>query len=91
MFPVEVAKGWLPNVKESIKTREDDKLLEAKVLELIPQTNQYQTPFIRILSKRERMTIPEKEIISMACIPVSYTHLDVYKRQFHDFYKYSVR
>ena len=70
LFPVEVAKGWLPNVKESIKTREDDKLLEAKVLELIPQTNQYQTPFFRILSKRERMTIPEKEIISMACIHI---------------------
>lgn len=67
LFPVEVVKGWLPDTKERIKTKEDDKLLDAKVLELIPLTLQYQTPFIRILSKRERMTIPEKEIISMAC------------------------
>lgn len=67
LFPVEVAQGWLPDVKKTIKIKEDDKLLEAKVLELLPLTHQYETPFIHILSKRERMTIPEKEIISMAC------------------------
>lgn len=67
MLPIEIKKGWLPDVDDTPKVKDDDTLLKAKVLELIPRTSQYTTPFTRILSKRERLTIPEKEIVSLAC------------------------
>ena len=72
IFGVEVSKGWLPNVEDTEKIEEDETLLNAKVIELVynkDKDDHFQTKLYRtILSKRERMTLPEKEIIAY-CIP----------------------
>lgn len=70
-FGVNVSKSWLPDVKDTEKTEDDETLLNAKVIELISKEDMYIVPFIKILSKRERMTLPEKEIINTACSFIS--------------------
>lgn len=66
MLPVEVLKGWLPEVEDAKKVEEDDTLLKAKVLRLLPCKSQYKTPYTIIVSKTERMTEVEKEIVKQA-------------------------
>ena len=63
----QVHKGWLPDVKNTEKTKEDTTLLEAKVIELLSTEDMYSVPLTKIVSKRERMTLPEKEIIAEIC------------------------
>ena len=62
-----VSEGWLPAkaglVSDTEKTEQDTRLLKAKPIELIEEKNKYQVPFERILSKRERMTHMEEEIV----------------------------
>ncbi|MBQ7848632.1 MAG: hypothetical protein IJ343_02775 [Clostridia bacterium] len=66
LLGVKVSRGWLPDVKSTEKTREDDRLLKAKTLELIAEEDKWREPARRILMKRERMTLPEVEIVTEA-------------------------
>lgn len=70
MLPVEICKGWLPSVEDTDKIKEDDTLLEAKVLRLLPCKLQYQTPYTLSVSKTERMTAMEREIVRHACTEI---------------------
>ena len=63
LFGVSVAKGWLPETEETEKTKEDIHLLDNTVLEAVSEDEVYSFAYSRILSKRERMTIPETEIV----------------------------
>ena len=62
-----VDKGWLPAeaglISDTEKTKEDKTLLNAKTLGLVPEDKKYAQPFEKILSKRERMTDEEREIV----------------------------
>lgn len=70
MLPIEICKGWLPSVEDTEKIKEDDTLLEAKVLRLLPCKLQYQTPYTLSVSKTERMTAMEREIVRHACTEI---------------------
>ena len=65
---IPVSKGWLPDVKSTPKTEKDEVLLPYRVIELIPEDEVYGTAAKRILSRCERMTIPEQELI-LQCLP----------------------
>lgn len=75
LFGVNVSKGWMPDVKSTPKTEQDAQLLSARVLELIDEEDMYFEPARRILSKRERMTIPETEIVREAAQRLSIEQL----------------
>lgn len=62
-----VSKGWLPEVEDTEKTKEDDKLLSAKVIALIDEKDKYILPYKKILSRTERMDDKLKLII-LECI-----------------------
>jgi hypothetical protein len=64
----EVKKGWLPNPNSKKKTKCDYRLLDAKVIELIDINDFYIRPFRKILSKNERMTSKECDIVYHALI-----------------------
>lgn len=66
LFGAEVSKGWLPDVKETEKTETDDLLLESKVLELICEEEAPFAALTRTLRKRERLTLPGRELVSFA-------------------------
>lgn len=66
MLGVEVRKGWLPEAKDTPKAEQDQRLLALKALELIDPSDAWLVPARRILSKRERMTLPEQEIVARA-------------------------
>ncbi|MBO6140517.1 MAG: hypothetical protein J6O40_01880 [Ruminococcus sp.] len=78
LFGAKVKKGWLPETEKTEKTEADDKLLAAKVVELIDEKQRYIIPFKKILTRTERMDdkqrliirecaerLPAKEIISI--------------------------
>jgi hypothetical protein len=71
----EVDKGWLPDRETIEKTKKDDALLDLHVVEIVDDIYSYAAE--KILSRRQRMTLPEKEIIRQ-CIK----HLDA---DFFDF------
>lgn len=73
----EVSRGWLPNVSETPKTVEDITLIEAKVLEPIAAEDMYREPFRRIMTKRERMTDKEIEIVNECIKHLRKIDLDV--------------
>ena len=60
-----VRRGWLPDMNDTEKTVDDKTLLEAKVLELVPENEMFVTPFNRILLKNERMTDKEKTMVNI--------------------------
>ena len=61
----EVLRGWLPDAERTEKIREDETLLEAKVLSVLSEEDMYTTPLIDILSRRQRMTNIEKRSFPM--------------------------
>ena len=66
LFDITIDKGWLPNVEDTEKVEDDTTLLNAKVIELVAESEGatiYHYAYSRILSKRERMTDKEKMII----------------------------
>lgn len=67
LFGVEVLKGWLPDVEDTEKTVSHEKLLKSKVISLVESDKCISYALKQILSKRERMTIPEKEIVKHIC------------------------
>lgn len=58
-----VSKGWLPEVKDTEKTQSDDKLLNAKVLQLIDVSDKYKLPYRKILTRTERIDDKQKLMI----------------------------
>ena len=73
----EVKKGWLPDVEDTEKTKSDDTLLKAKTLELINEEEMYQLPLEKLLSKTERLTAQEVEIIKEAL-----QHVDILEQDY---------
>ncbi|MCD7949344.1 MAG: hypothetical protein LUG12_03650 [Erysipelotrichaceae bacterium] len=67
---VEMTKGWLPSeaglVSDTEKTEVDALLIPEKTIELIDVKDQYMIPLKKIVSKRNRMTLPENEILIIA-------------------------
>lgn len=62
----EVDKGWVPNVESTGKTESDTTLLDVKVIELVETDELAKICYKRILSKRERMTDKEKQLVKLA-------------------------
>lgn len=56
-----VEKGWLPNPDAPKKTVEDTKLLETKVIGLVPESEIYIKAVSKVTGKSERMT--DKEVM----------------------------
>lgn len=71
LFGGEVRLGWLPCPADSGKKAEQDTILPEKVIRLLPAQEAYIEPLRRILLRRERMTIPERQIVSKAMANVS--------------------
>lgn len=63
---LKVEKGWLPEVEETEKIEMDESLLDKKVIRLLPMDYCKRTAFEIFFQKRERMTIPERAIVSYA-------------------------
>lgn len=63
----EIQRGWLPSVAYTEKRKEDELLVELKTLQIIPEINMFSSPFKRILTKRERMTEKDGQIIELIC------------------------
>lgn len=66
-----VLKGWLPDVEDTEKVENDEKLLPEKVIELAEGIDIFKKPLLSILAKRERMTLPEHLIVEGAMTNVS--------------------
>jgi hypothetical protein len=62
-----VSKGWLPEVEDTDKIKDDRRLLDYKVIDLIDVKDAYIRPYQTILSRRERMTDKDKMIL-IECI-----------------------
>lgn len=63
-----ISKGWLPDVEDTEKTKTDDTLLGLKVLDVLWSDRldeAVESIMRKVLSKRERLTIPEREIIAL--------------------------
>ena len=71
LFGVEARKGWLPCPEDSGKKAEQDTVLPEKVIRLLPTQEAYSLPLRTILSRKERMTLPERQIVSEAIANVS--------------------
>ena len=73
LFDTEVERGWLPDVESTEKILDDDTLLDVKVLNVIFEDDIFIKPVNRILAKKERMTLPELDILRFAinCVPLS--------------------
>ena len=60
---IPVVRGWLPAVDDTEKTEPDATLLSAKVFSLVPEIRLFSTALVKILSRRERMTDKDIQII----------------------------
>lgn len=67
----QVSRGWLPGVDSTPKTERDERLLADTVLELAAEEKSYSLCLTRILSRRERLTIPERELVILSLPHVS--------------------
>ena len=77
LFGMDVKKGWLPHDgEETGSPAEQSRLLDAKAIKLILEDEKYIVPLKTILSRRERMTLPEKEIVSTAICHIDSDRLD---------------
>lgn len=70
LFGTRLDEAWYPNVDSTEKTEKDVALLQAKALEVISGEEMFELPLKRILEKKERMTLPEKTIVSQAIAEV---------------------
>lgn len=66
MMGTPVEKGWLPNPNAPKKIKEDTRLLESKVIGLIPEEEMYVKAVSKVTSKSERMTDKELLIVKQA-------------------------
>ena len=79
-----VSKGWLPDVASTPKTERDDRLLKDTVLELVWEEDSRGLCLRRILGRRERLTIPEKELVLLSLPHVSEETFDGMKILFKE-------
>ena len=77
LFGIEVREGWLPDSTETPKTETDKTLLDAKVLSLAEEDGLYRRVYEQLLMRRERMTIPEKELVEECVRHADDSFLDV--------------
>ena len=85
LFDVTVKRGWLPfDGEKGPAPAEQDAVLKAKTVRLIPEEDRYTDPLRLILSRRERMTLPEREIVAEAISHVSPEQLDGLKVAFKE-------
>ena len=61
-----VGRGWLPQVTKTEKTEEDERLLKASVLELVPEREAPGRVLRAVLSKRERLWHAETALVKNA-------------------------
>ena len=71
LFGVEVRKGWLPFPEDRDEVAEQETVLPEKVIRLLPAQEVYIVPLRTILSRKERMTLPERQIVTEAIGHVS--------------------
>ena len=77
IFGIQVKKGWLPcetacETESGAAEKKDQKIvLKAKTIRLLPEKDRYLIPLQIILARRERMTLPEREIVSASISHVS--------------------
>ena len=72
LFGVKVRRGWLPEYQGPARTQDDTTLLEAKVLELVDAGQAHLTALKRLLTRRERLTNPELQLVlesAAVCTP----------------------
>ena len=66
LFGVHINKGWLPDVEKTEKTKKQEIVLPKKTLSLISDEEKYTFVVKTLLTKRERLTLPEKELVETA-------------------------
>ena len=72
LFGVNVKRGWLPCEDEAKSIPAEQKIvLDARTIQLLPAEESYITPLAIIMSRKERMTLPEQEIVTVAISNVS--------------------
>lgn len=71
LFGMEVRKGWLPCPEDRSEKAEQRTVLPEKVIRLLPAQEAYIAPLRTVLSRKERMTLPERQIVSEAIANVS--------------------
>lgn len=71
IFGGEVRKGWLPSPEDRDEVSEQETVLLEKVIQLLPAQEVYIVPLRTILSRKERMTLPERQIVSEAIAHIS--------------------
>ncbi len=68
-----VSRGWLPYEGETFDGETDQALLEAKVLELVPEKDIYIRPMEIYFSRRQRMIDKEKDLVLYAAARIEPT------------------
>ena len=71
LFGIEVRRGWLPCPEDRGEAAVQDTVLPEKVIRLLPAQKAYILPLRTILSRKERMTLPERQIVSKAIANIS--------------------
>ena len=66
LLGVEVSRGWMPDMDKTEKTKQDEILLDAKVIELLPEEEAPLVAAKRVLSRRNRLNDPDREIVTLA-------------------------
>ena len=85
LFGVAIQKGWLPcERKNKSNLSEQILVLKAKTIRLIPDEECYIAPLRVISFRRERMTLPEREIVAEAISHVSPEQLNGLKVGFKE-------
>ncbi len=85
LFGVNVTRGWLPCEGENSTDAADQKIvLKAKTIKLLPIEESYIVPLQMIMSRKERMTLPEREIVTVAISHVSVEQIRALKVSFKE-------
>lgn len=66
----EVSRGWLPQAEGPQRTKEDKRLLEDTVLELVYEDEAGKVCLQRLFSRRERLTEPQLELVRLSLAKV---------------------
>ena len=85
LFGVQIKRGWLPCEDTSgTQKKEQEVVMSAKTIKLLPVEESYTTPLQVILSRKERMTLPEQEIVRAAVSHVSAENISSLKVGFKE-------
>lgn len=66
MMDVSIEKGWLPNLEKKEKPKKNLRLIEAKVIGLVPEDEKYIYSLSKVLRKAERLTDKELLLVKFA-------------------------